>query len=53
MGNETDDSICLKLLVFQMHMAGLSQSAIAAYIGKSKTDVNRMLKPLQRSRDKE
>jgi hypothetical protein len=47
----TESSLALKTLVFQMHMAGISQGAIAAYVGKSKTDVNRMLKPLQKDKE--
>lgn len=51
---ETEVStIALKTLVFQMYMAGMTQGAIAAYVGKSKTDINRMLKPLQKEKEKE
>jgi len=38
----------LKSLLFQMHMAGCTQDAIAAYLGKGKQTINEMLKPLQK-----
>ena len=44
----TDLSLELKTLVFQMHLAGCTQDAIAAYVGKSKSTINEMLKPLQK-----
>ena len=44
----TDLSIELKTLVFQMHIAGCTQDGIAAYVGKSKSTINDMLKPLQK-----
>jgi hypothetical protein len=53
MKDDTDLSIALKSLIFQMHMAGIAQSAIAAYVGKSKTDINRALKPLRKGNEKE
>jgi transposase len=43
-----DLSLELKSLVFQMHLAGSTQDAIAAYVGKSKGTINEMLKPLQK-----
>ena len=51
MGEHTDNetSIALKALVFQMHVAGFSQGAIETFVGKSKTDINRMLKPLRKN----
>lgn len=53
MKSDADTPLALKALVFQMHMAGTTQDAIAAYVGKSKTDINRMLKPLQKGKVKE
>ncbi|MGA1983566.1 MAG: helix-turn-helix domain-containing protein [Acidobacteriaceae bacterium] len=41
-------SLELKALIFQMHMAGCTQDGIAAYVGKSKSTINEMLKPLQK-----
>jgi transposase len=46
-----DVNLELKSLVFQMHVAGYSQNAIAAYVGKSKSIINEMLKPLQKRKD--
>jgi IS30 family transposase len=46
----TSLSLELKTLVFQMHDAGCTQDAIAAYVGKSKSTINEMLKPLQKRR---
>lgn len=40
------ESILIKTLVFQMYLAGMTQDVISRYIGKSKTTVNEMLKPL-------
>jgi hypothetical protein len=48
-----DVSLALKTLVFQMHQAGFTQGAIAAYVGKSKTDINKILRPLQKEKVKE
>lgn len=42
----------LKSLVFQMHMAGCTQDAIAAYLGKGKVLINGLLKPLQKKKEK-
>jgi predicted transcriptional regulator len=42
----------LKSLVFQMHIAECTQDAIAAYVGKSKSTINEMLKPLQKKKGK-
>lgn len=38
--------IALKALVFEMHVKGVSQDAIAKYVGKAKSTINDMLKPL-------
>jgi hypothetical protein len=43
-----DESIVLKLLVFQMFSAGHTQDEIAGYLKKSKRTINAILKPLQR-----
>jgi transposase len=43
-----EPSIELRSIVFQMHMAGCTQDAIAAYLGKGKQTINEMLKPLQK-----
>jgi hypothetical protein len=51
MNDDSDLSIALKSLIFQMHMAGVAQSAIASYVGKSKTDINRVLKPLRKGKE--
>lgn len=48
-----DTSLELKALIFQMHIAGYTQDAIAAYVGKSKGTINEMLKPLQKKKGKE
>lgn len=53
MKSEADASLALKSLVFQMYMAGMSQSAIATYVGKSKTDINQILKPLQKGKERQ
>ena len=53
MNLETEYSLALKTLVFAMHQAGYSQLAIATYVGKSKTDINQMLKPLQKGKEKQ
>jgi hypothetical protein len=45
-----EETIALKALVFQMHMAGCTQDAIAAYLGKGKGTINAMLKPLQKEK---
>jgi hypothetical protein len=47
---ETQETILLKTLVFQMHNAGCTQDAIAAYLGKSKGLINTLLKPLQKGK---
>jgi hypothetical protein len=49
----SETSVEMKLLVFQMHSAGCTQDAIAAYVGKSKGTINEMLKPLQKGRKNE
>lgn len=48
----SETSLELKGLVFQMHLAGCTQDAIAAYVGKSKSTINEMLKPLRRGKEK-
>lgn len=45
-----DLSIELKALIFQMHVSGYSQDAIAAYVGKSKGTINETLKPLPKKK---
>ena len=45
-------SLELKALVFQMHTSGYTHDAIAAYLGKSKTVINELLKPLQNKKGK-
>ena len=42
----------LKSLLFEMHEAGYTQDAMAAYLGKSKKTINEMLKPLQNGKGK-
>jgi hypothetical protein len=49
--DNTDEPIELKLLVFQMHQAKYTQDAIAAYVSKSKSTINEMLKPLQKRKE--
>ena len=50
-GSERNEqSLELRSLVFQMHLAGCTQDAIAAYVGKSKSTINAMLKPLQKEK---
>jgi hypothetical protein len=43
-----DESLVLKLLIFQMFSSGRTQDEIAAYVKKSKLTVNAILKPLQK-----
>jgi transposase len=45
------EPLALKLLVLQMHLEKYSQDAIAAYVGKSKSTINEMLKPLQKRKE--
>jgi transposase len=47
-----EQSLELKALAFQMHSAGYTQNAIAAYVGKSKSTINDLLKPLQKGKGK-
>lgn len=42
----------LKRLLFEMHEAGYTQEAMAAYLGKGKKTINEMLKPLQNGKGK-
>lgn len=42
----------LKRLLFEMHEAGYTQDAMAAYLGKGKKTINEMLKPLQNGKGK-
>ncbi len=42
----TELTLELKALVFQMYLAGCTQDAIAAYVGRGKQTINEMLKPL-------
>ena len=50
--NLLETSLELKRLLFEMHEAGYTQDAMAAYLGKSKKTVNEMLKPLQTGKGK-
>jgi DNA-binding CsgD family transcriptional regulator len=43
--------LAFKSLVFQMHIANYTQDEIAAYVGKSKSTINEMLKPLKKRRE--
>jgi hypothetical protein len=45
-----ETNFTLRLLVFQMHNAGYSQDAIAAYVGRGKQTINAMLKPLPKKK---
>jgi hypothetical protein len=45
-------SLELKWLLFEMHEAGYTQDAMAAYLGKGKKTINEMLKPLQNGKGK-
>jgi hypothetical protein len=45
-------SLELKWLLFEMHEAGYTQNAMAAYLGKGKKTINEMLKPLQNGKGK-
>ena len=47
-----ESDLILKTLAFQMHIAGYSQNAIAAYLGKGNDAINKMLKPLQKKKGK-
>lgn len=47
-----ETSLELKSLLFEMHEAGYTQEAMAAYLGKSKKTINEMLKPLQDGKGK-
>jgi hypothetical protein len=40
------EALLLRTLVFQMHDAGIPQSAIGKYVGKAAGTINAMLKPL-------
>jgi hypothetical protein len=42
----SSEVLLLKLLLFQMYSAGMTQDAISKYLGKSKVTINQMLKPL-------
>ena len=44
---QPNDTLILKMLVFQLHSAGYTQDAISAYLGKAKKTINEILKPLQ------
>ena len=45
-------SLELKWLLFEMHEAGYTQNAMAAYLGKGKKTINEILKPLQNGKGK-
>jgi hypothetical protein len=47
-----ETSLELKRLLFEMHEAGYTQDAMAAYLGKSKKTINEILKPLQNGKGK-
>ena len=47
-----ETSLELKRLLFEMHEAGYTQDAMAAYLGKGKKTINEMLKPLQNGKGK-
>jgi hypothetical protein len=47
-----ETSLELKRLLFEMHEAGYTQDAMAAYLGKGKKTINEMLKPLQDGKGK-
>jgi hypothetical protein len=47
-----EDSLGLKWLLFEMHEAGYTQDAMAAYLAKSKKTINEMLRPLQNGKGK-
>jgi transposase len=49
----SDASLELKALIFQMHTAGYSQGAIAAYLGKGNSTINELMKPLQKGKKNE
>lgn len=48
----SETSLELKRLLFEMHEAGYTQDAMAAYLGKAKRTINEMLKPLQTGKGK-
>jgi hypothetical protein len=48
----SETSLELKRLIFEMHEAGYTQDAMAAYLGKGKKTINEMLKPLQNGKGK-
>jgi len=50
--NPAETSLGLKSLLLEMHEAGYTQDAMAAYLGKSKKTINEMLKPLQNGKGK-
>ncbi len=49
--SQPEVSLAFKALVFQMHVANYTQDEIAAYIGKSKSTINEILKPLKKRRE--
>jgi hypothetical protein len=50
--NLSEASLEFKRLLFEMHEAGYTQDAMAAYLGKGKKVINEMLKPLQTGKGK-
>jgi len=50
--NLSDTSLEFKRLLFEMHEAGYTQDAMAAYLGKRKKTINEMLRPLQTGKGK-
>ena len=52
MAESPETSLEFKRLLFEMHEAGYTQDAMAAYLGKSKKTINDLLKPLQAGKGK-
>lgn len=48
--SERTELLILKMLVFNMHASGRTQEEISKYVGKSKGDINALLKPLAKSK---
>jgi hypothetical protein len=48
----SETSLEFKRLLFEMHEAGYTQEAMAAYLSKSKKTINEMLRPLQNGKGK-
>lgn len=52
MDSNATEELLVKILVFDMYRAGISQDAIAKYMGKSKKTINDLLKPLPKKDSK-